>query len=160
MKKITALGLIAALMICTALTVLAASSPLVLAPGHEDEIINESSYQKDKLDQWIDRLADEFECVHCPPVFRHLDTNGEYSYAYLQFQAPTFVYAVKRYRILPAAEDGEILNFIYDRAVQEAVARCMLENEASAWKHWRTSVNRGLGLPPTPETKRCPTTKL
>lgn len=106
--------------------------------------------QKDELDLYIDRLANEFECVNCPENFRHLDNNNEYSYSCLQFQEQTFIWKVKDYNLLPAAEDGEILNLIYDCDFQKKLARLMFENEPDAWKHWRTSVEkRGLGYPPT-----------
>ena len=103
---------------------------------------------KDSLDLYIDKLADEYECVDCPSNFRHLDKNNRYSYSCLQFQEATFIAKVKDYNLLPSAEEHEIFNLIYDCNFQKKLARLMFENEKYAWMHWRTSVERGLGYPP------------
>lgn len=95
--------------------------------------------KKDVLDLYIDRLANEFECVNCPDNFRHMDLNGKYSYSCLQFQENTF---------LLKSHDYKIYGSIYDCNFQKKLARAMFENDPSAWRHWRTSVERGLGMPP------------
>jgi hypothetical protein len=109
--------------------------------------------EKDALDIWIDRLA-EFECKNCPDNFRHLDKNNRYSYSCLQFQEDTFRAEIRRYKLLPFAEDEELMNFIYDCPLQKSLARYMIlaEGSRAARSHWLTSVIiRGLGDPPVPE---------
>ncbi len=108
----------------------------------------ETKIPTDALTAYINRLADEYECAGCGPNYRRLDSNGKYSYSCLQFQERTFVDRVKEYRLLPRAEAAEIMNWIYDCDFQKQVARKMFENEPNAWVHWRTSVERGLGMPP------------
>jgi hypothetical protein len=104
----------------------------------------------DDLDAWVNKLAAEFECVGCRPLYRRIDSNGKYSYGCLQFQERTFTDSVKRYGLLPEAEDQEILNQIYDCDFQKQVARQMLLHEVDGCMHWKTSVLRGAGAPPSP----------
>lgn len=117
--------------------------------------IAEEPIRHDALDQYIDTLANEYECRDCPELFKRLDSNNRYSYGCLQFQEATFISSVKRYKLLPQAEDHEIMNFIYDCEFQKTVAREMFLSEKDAANHWFTSIYKGhpparppLGAPP------------
>lgn len=50
------------------------------------------------------------------------------------FQEQTFKFYTKKYNFLPAAEDKEIMNFIYDADYQRQLARRMIED--GEWYHW------------------------
>lgn len=101
----------------------------------------------DSLDLYIDRLAHNYECKDCDlSYYRKLDSNSQYSYSCLQFQQETFFREVDRY--LPSIQINKDV-MIYDCAFQKALARQMFLHDTNAWKHWQTSVKRGLGLPPT-----------
>lgn len=109
---------------------------------------------KDPLDVWIDKLG-EYECKGCPDNFRILDVNGKYSYGKFQFQEYTFISYIKRYNLLPLAEDKEILNSIYDTELQKRLVKLMIAEDPNNWKKWYTSVKtRGLGIPPNDNTAR------
>lgn len=105
------------------------------------------------LVRYIDRLAHEYECAGCGDHYRRLDSNGEYSYACLQFQEATFRSEVKRFGLITPGM--EIMEKIYDCAFQKNLAYLMFKNEPRAWEHWYNSVMVGfpgrkapLGLPP------------
>lgn len=122
-------------------------SPIRLDEQKSEEQIKREKYEAD-LGRYIDDLADKYECPNCPPNFRIIDSNNKYSYGCLQFQEATFVSEVARYGLLPEAEPAEVMNLIYDCDFQKKLAMLMFLNDPYAWMHWRTSVWRGLGLPP------------
>lgn len=98
---------------------------------------------------WLDRLAEDFECAGCAPNYKRIDSNGKYSYGCLQFQEATFKTAIRKYQILPDIEDNEIMNRIYDCDLQKIVAAHIWKNEGNlAYYHWKTSIDRGAGMPP------------
>ncbi len=101
------------------------------------------------LRKWLDRLAEEFECPGCASNYKRIDSNGKYSYGCLQFQEATFKAAIRRNKALVGVEDNELMNYIYDCEFQKDLAEIMWQSEgASAYYHWRTSIDRGLGMPP------------
>ncbi len=71
-----------------------------------------------------------------------LDTNNKHSFSCLQFQMSTFKQYVKRYNLLPEAEDHEIENMIMDCDFQKLVAYKMLEENPNNILHWRTSARK------------------
>lgn len=71
---------------------------------------------------------------------------GEPSIGCFQFQPQTFISYTKLYKLLPYAEDKEIMNFINDCEYQEKLTRLILINEKNGWLHWKTSFNK-LKLP-------------
>ena len=99
---------------------------------------------KDELDVWLDKLETYENC----PVEGIVDTNHKLSYGCLCFQFSTFKSFVKQYNFLPEAEEREYLNMIGDCDFQKILAKQMLQSDYNNWKHWWTSVRRGLGLPP------------
>ncbi len=107
----------------------------------------------DKLDAWIDSLvAKESEGKSHIKI---LDHNDRYSYGCLQFQMETFESYIKRYDLLPHAEDSELENMIYDCDFQKLLTRKMIEEDPENWRHWYTSVaKRGLGVPPVIKTNQ------
>lgn len=99
------------------------------------------------IDIWLDGLA-WYESQNHADI-KHLDSNNRYSYGCLQFQMETFSSYIKRYGLLPNAEEGEYANWIYDCDFQRDLAKRMLAEDRNNWQHWYTSVEiRGLGLPP------------
>lgn len=118
-------------------------------PSAENATASYVPREKTALEKYIDKLAHNYECIECPENYRRIDSNGYYSYACLQFQWATFKDRVRRYKLAEYAENAELMNLIYDCDFQKQVALKMFQNEKNAWTHWRTSVKRGLGLPPT-----------
>ena len=105
-----------------------------------------------KLRHWIERLA-LAESSNTATI-TILDVNNKHSYGCLQFQEQTFIGYVKRYKLLPEAEDGEIMNQIYDCPFQKDLAGRMIQEDYDNWRHWQNSVleyqgRTGIGLPPT-----------
>ena len=112
---------------------------------HRDAPIPTKSTPKpDALDLWIDALSVK-ECLSTPACaadpdgFKRIDSNGEYSYACLQFQAPTFA----GYSEQLSLAEGTLRNC----ADQKRLARAMILDDYSNWQHWWNSVQK-LGLPP------------
>lgn len=107
-------------------------------------ILNENV--EDEMDNWLSKLA-RFEYPGAEKYFKHLDSNGKYSYGCLQFQAATFAGMAQKYGIVKAFGDASA---IYDCSIQKEIARAMFEDDAeAASNHWYTSIYvKGLGLPP------------
>ena len=124
------------LLLCVLLIIAAIMAPIRITGG---------DYIRDALDEWIDELA-VYECNGCPANFRILDRNLRYSYGFWQFQEETFSQYTQRYGIAKSRE--EALAMIYDETVQRKLVRLMIEENPNNWKHWATSVRRGLGEPP------------
>lgn len=97
--------------------------------------------------QWIEKL-EEYECKGCPPNFKLIDRNGKFSYSCLQFQERTFRHYIRKYNLIPYAEENEVLNFIYDCDLQKFLAYLIIEDNPNKYIYWITSVKRGLGKPP------------
>lgn len=105
--------------------------------------------QSDALDQWIEQLVTKES--NGKANIKIVDRNGYFSYGCLQFQMRTFREYVRKYNLLPEAEDEELKNMIYDCEFQKYLAKKMLEDNPDNWRHWHTSVvAKKLGLPPQP----------
>ena len=65
-----------------------------------------------------------------------LDSNKKYSYGRFMYQEETFKGFVKEYKLLPEAEDLEIMNFIYDGEFQRELTGMMLTKDRENWRHW------------------------
>lgn len=108
----------------------------------------------DELDFWINKLG---KIERCEP--NGTWDSGSLSFGILCFKEKTFIQYVKKFNLLPDAEDKEILNFIGDNFFQKRLARLMILDNFNNWKHWQTSILRecnqfgvcGIGFPPRPE---------
>ena len=69
------------------------------------------------------------------PTREVLDTNGKMSRGIYQYQEETFKRYVKKYGLLPYAEDDEIMNFIYDAEFQRELTSLVLE-EKNGFRNW------------------------
>lgn len=94
-----------------------------------------------ELNRWIDKLGTYENCGE-----KILDSNHRYSYGILCFQEATFKGYVKKYNLLPEAEDNEIMNFISDDEFQKKLARTMIREDCKNLNHWFTSVFKRKGL--------------
>lgn len=130
---------------------------LAFARGFDNNHINISKQEKtlcleqNKADfiikNWIDKL-EWYESQNNEDIII-IDTNGKKSFGCLQFQKETFIRQVKKYNILPKAEEQEIMNLILDCKLQKKLAFEMIKHNPDNWKHWRTSVvKKKLGKPP------------
>lgn len=102
--------------------------------------LNLYQYQKtsDNLAQWINKLATYENCS----IEGIRDNNGLKSFSCLCFQEETFIRQVKKYNLLPYAEDKEILNMIGNCDFQKELAYKMIkDNPENIW-HWKTSVKK------------------
>ncbi len=93
---------------------------------------------------WIQKLGNECESMGSTTV-RVLDTNGKYSYGFLQFQMATWLGYGKQF--------GATKENIYDAELQKKVARYMLDNpkETGGWKNWYNCTTQKIGPYPTAE---------
>jgi hypothetical protein len=98
------------------------------------EIKEEYKYLLEDIDRrmavniWLNNLELYENC----PINGIIDTNGKISAGPLCYQDSTFISFVKKYNLLPNAEDQEILNMRGDRELQfkasrEALLHCELE---------------------------------
>lgn len=74
---------------------------------------------------------------------------GEPSIGCLQYQPKTWVEQIKKYNLLPNAEENEYMNYINDCELQQRLTWLILKNEKEGWKRWGTSFVL-LNLPKTP----------
>lgn len=95
----------------------------------------------DKLDLWLNKLINKESSGKAH--IKILDVNGRYSYGCLQFQMATFLSYAGRYGIKVTPED------IYSCDLQKKIAKSMILESNSNWRHWWTSVTqKGIGYPP------------
>lgn len=94
----------------------------------------------DKLDLWLNKLA-QAESTGRENI-KILDVNGRYSYGCLQFQMRTFLSYAERYDIEVTTDD------IYDCNLQKRLAKEMILENHSNWRHWFNSAKYKVGLPP------------
>jgi hypothetical protein len=78
----------------------------------------------------------------------HRDRDGRYYYGCLQFREKTFRFFVQKFNLGPTTEDAEVMDLIFDCAFQKQLAALMIRDNPENWKHWRTTVQRRIGLPP------------
>mgnify|MGYP001568270099 CR=1 FL=1 len=101
------------------------------------------------LDRWIEKLI-AFESNGKKNI-KILDHNGEHSFGCLQFQKETFEEFGMKYQLIAINDDTEKL--IYNCELQKEIAKAMIKENYSNWRHWYTSVMiKKLGLPPTENT--------
>lgn len=122
--------------------------PLLLAGDsvkQDEKIINNT--KEEKLLTYLDEL-ENFECPHCKPNFKRLDSNGKFSYGCLQFQLQTWLTQYKKYYDT-GEPDSVIVSRIFNCTDQKNVAKKMFEDDVKkASLHWYTSIyKKGLGLP-------------
>lgn len=114
--------------------------------------------KKEALTAWIEKLAKGEGC----PVEGLIDSNHKLSYGDLCFQEATFKGFVKKYNMLPDAEDNEYMNLIGDGKFQRELTYKILTDKYENWRHWECTVQggqsdkcykvgirgSGIGLPP------------
>jgi len=93
---------------------------------------------KDPLSKWIDKLS-IVESGGRPGI-KILDSNNKYSYGCMQFQMDTFRSYVRKYDLLPEAEDLELENWIYDCEFQKYLAHRMISEDPRNINHWKNSL--------------------
>lgn len=97
----------------------------------------------DPVAEWVDKLG---EHENCPPE-GIIDSNKKRSYGKFCYQVETFKMFVKRYNMLPQAEDKEVLNFISDDTFQKELTVRVIRDNPKNWTHWFTSTKK-IGPPP------------
>lgn len=100
-----------------------------------------------KFEVWLTRLG---KGEACPP-HGLVDTNNKKSYGTFCYQEYTFLMFVRKYNLLPQAEDREVLNFIGDKEFQLLLTKKVFDDDLDNWIHWQTTIRR-IGLPPKYET--------
>lgn len=76
-----------------------------------------------------------------------VDSNGQLSYGRFCYQAGTFIVFVKKFNLMPGAEDAEIMNMIGDEAFERSLTVLEFRHDPRAWWHWQTTVGK-IGMPP------------
>jgi hypothetical protein len=103
------------------------------------------------LDVWINKLA-EAESGNRARI-KILDVNGRYSYGCLQFQMATFKAYSTRYGLVDPDAITSWDEQIYNCQLQKQIAKRMIQEKPSNWRHWGyTVLHKGTGLPPEKET--------
>ena len=100
----------------------------------------------DPLEKWLNSLA--FAESGNRQHLVHRDRDGQLYYGCLQFQAHTFRAYVRKLRLLPFSTSAQVMSRIYDCAFQKRLAAAMIRDDPNNWKHWRTTVEKRVGLPP------------
>jgi len=103
--------------------------------------------QPTKLDLWIENLALKESGNNATALV--FDSNKRYSYGCLQFQMATFQFYMKMYGLGTASSTAGWKALIYDCGIQKQLAKAMIQDKQSNWKHWYNTVMRkGVGKPP------------
>lgn len=112
------------------------------------QIAPEEDVQSNKLEIWLDKLADK-ESGHQADIVV-VDVNGKKSYGCFQFQMATWIGMGEKYGFITTPDN------ILDCSLQKQVAFSMIDSRYENWKHWRCSVVGcdkynivGIGLPPS-----------
>lgn len=102
------------------------------------------------LDIWLEKLA-MAESNNRADI-KVLDVNNRYSYGCLQFQMATFKSYSARYGYVDPATVTSWDELIYDCDLQKRIAKSMIKEKNTNWRHWGyTVLNKGIGLPPAEE---------
>lgn len=110
------------------------------------------------LDAWLEKLAEK-ESNHRERI-KVLDVNGRYSYGCLQFQMATFKSYSTRYGLVDAATVTDWEELLYDCSLQKKIAKRMIQEKNSNWRHWGyTVLQKGVGLPPATEAVELATAR-
>ena len=115
-----------------------------LLPPITNAQIVKAEYVKN-VNLWIEKLS-IVESGNNASI-RILDSNQKYSTGCLQFQDATFLTYVRRYKMLPSAEDDEVMNYLYDCDFQKLLGTMMILENFNNWQHWFNSTNK-IGYPP------------
>jgi|GEM_PF-2889747 len=100
------------------------------------------------LDAWLEKLAEK-ESGNRARI-KVLDVNGRYSYGCLQFQMATFKSYSARYGLVDPSTVADWEELLYDCSLQKRIAKRMIQEKSSNWRHWGyTVLQKGVGLPPT-----------
>lgn len=120
------------------------SSFLVIAPQQTlpVEVGQPNQLEVKAIDLWLDRLEKNENC----PFDGIIDSNGKKSYGAFCFQEATYLLFVKKYNLMPYAEEYELLNNLSDYDTQRQLAKLMIQD--GGWRHWHTSVTKKIGMPP------------
>ena len=97
------------------------------------------------LRQWVDALAIAESGNRSWIV--HEEEDGRRYYGCLQFCEKTFRYYAKKFHLVQTTEPDDVMNQIYNCAIQKRLAMRMIRENPDNWKHWRKTVER-IGLPP------------
>lgn len=116
-------------------------------PAPSSSGADELESQPKTMENWLDALA-QAESGNRERLV-HRDRDGQLYYGCLQFQAKTFRVYVRRFHLAPESSRSEIMSRIYDCGFQKRLALAMIRSDPSNWKHWRWTVERKIGLPPT-----------
>lgn len=109
------------------------------APTQISILSPEAISYETSINQWLDSLVNQESSGNARIVV--LDVNGRYSYGCLQFQRATW----DAYRDAYGITEDDIFNC----NLQRKLARLMIEDDPSAWRHWWNSVTKyGVGKPP------------
>lgn len=120
-------------------------TPLVSWPETtEREETIEQQKELTPLQKWLDFVVphikeQESEGNPYAVNWKDAEKTGHPSRGCFQYQPATFFAAVRKYDLLPNAEDAEVWNLYEDCEFQEVVTRAILTNEPSGWMHWRTT---------------------
>lgn len=107
------------------------------SPKRTTERELKTEIQIDPRDPVILEMISKIEhCESRGKNVRVLDTNNKYSTGVLQFQEDTFIFYVKRFNMLPYAEEGEMLNLMYTPEFQRELAYLILEEDLSNLRNW------------------------
>lgn len=99
----------------------------------------------DPMKSYIEELH-KYECRNCPPNFSKIDTDGERVWGCLQFKIETFERQARKFNLI--GDNLEAEDLIHDCSIQKLLAKMMLEENPRKIWFWRTSIERGLELPP------------
>jgi len=107
------------------------------------------------LQVWLDALAKAESGNR--QFLVHRDRDGQLYYGCLQFQERTFRVYVRKFHLLPqGTSSAETMRRIYDCSFQKQLARLMIRDDPANWKHWRTTVEKRVGMPPAQATAEEP----
>ena len=110
------------------------------------QLSRSGSIPPDALEAWLDALAVAESGNRGRLV--HRDRDGQLYYGCLQFQARTFRVYARKFHLLPNGTRSEMMERIYDCAFQKRLAALMIRDDPQNWRHWKTTVEKRVGLPP------------
>lgn len=96
------------------------------------------------MEEYLDKLRDMESCSEQGTPDMGSPSFGAYCY-----KTGTYLLFVRKYKLLPNMEDGELINNLSDYRTQRELTRLILAYEPNGARNWYTSIFvRGLGLPP------------
>ena len=103
-----------------------------------EPIIEPINKQEVVLEYFVEELA-KCESGQNPLAINPHDS-GSPSYGYVQFKKSTWENQLRYYKMLPEAEDKELMNFIHDKDIQVELAKKMIKD--GKWKHWQNCAKK------------------